>query len=187
MSRDSRRRHTVALLILAAGMFGFAFALVPLYDAFCEWTGLNGRTAARVSDVTAVAPAGDREVTIQFLAQVANGLPWEFRPVDSELRVRVGVPATTRFYVRNRASSALTGQAVPSIAPSAAAPHLNKLECFCFAQQRLDAGAATQMPVTFYVDADLPKQVRTLTLSYTLFPVRAVQAGDNATLSGAGS
>ncbi len=169
--RNRSRKHTIVLLAVAAGMFGFAFALVPLYEAFCEWTGLNGRTAdgARVAGST--APAADRQVTIQFLAQAGNGMPWEFRPVDKELRVRLGAFTTTRFYVRNRASTAITGQAVPSIAPGRAAAYLNKLECFCFSQQRLDAGAEVEMPVRFYVATDLPQQIHTLTLSYTFFPV----------------
>jgi cytochrome c oxidase assembly protein subunit 11 len=165
------RKHAVALLALAAGMFGFAFSLVPLYDAFCEWTGLNGRTANRASRIELPAPASDREVTIQFLAQAGNGMPWEFRPAQSELRVRLGTIATTEFYVRNRASTAVTGQAVPSVAPGMAAPFLNKLECFCFSPQRLEAGAEMAMPVRFYVSTDLPQQIHTLTLSYTLFPV----------------
>lgn len=166
------RKHAVALLALAAGMFGFAFALVPLYDAFCELTGLNGRTSDRASRIEPAAPATAREVTIQFLAQAGNGMPWEFRPTQSELRVRLGTINTTAFYVRNRASTAVTGQAVPSVAPGQAAPYLNKLECFCFSPQRLDAGAAMEMPVRFYVGTDLPEQIHTLTLSYTLFPVR---------------
>jgi cytochrome c oxidase assembly protein subunit 11 len=170
VSRNRSRKHVVALLVLVAGMFGFGFALVPLYETFCEWTGLNGRGAARAS-VESPAPATDREVTIQFLAQAANGMPWEFRPVDKELRVRLGAMNTTRFYVRNRAGTAVTGQAVPSIAPGRAAPYLNKVECFCFSNQRLDAGAETEMPVKFYVAADLPQQIHTLTLSYTFFPV----------------
>ena len=164
------RKHAIALLSLAAGMFGFAFTLVPLYDAFCEWTGLNGRTSDRAS-IAPAAPATDREVTIQFIAQVGNGMPWEFRPTQSEVRVRLGTLTTTAFYVRNRANAAVTGQAVPSVAPGIAAPYLNKLECFCFSQQRLDAGAEMKMPVRFYVGADLPPQIHTLTLSYTLFPV----------------
>ena len=88
----------------------------------------------RARAVESAAPAADREVTIQFLAQAANGMPWEFRPVDKELRVRLGAINTTRFYVRNRAGTAVTGQAVPSVAPGRAAPYLNKLECFCFSQ-----------------------------------------------------
>jgi cytochrome c oxidase assembly protein subunit 11 len=178
---NRRRRHAVLLLAVAAGMFGFAFALVPLYDTFCEWTGLNGRTTTRAARETSpVAPATDREVTIQFLAQVANGMPWEFRPMDRELRVRTGTIKATRFYARNRAAVAVTGQAVPSVAPGLAAPHLVKLECFCFSQQRLEAGAEISMPVRFYVSADLPQQVRTLTLSYTLFPVETAASANAA-------
>jgi cytochrome c oxidase assembly protein subunit 11 len=169
--RRNSRRHALALLMLATGMFGFAFALVPLYETFCEWTGLNGRTAARAGVVDSAVPAADREVTIQFLAQAANGMPWEFRPLEKEMRVRLGTMNATRFYVRNRADTAVTGQAVPSVAPSRAAPYLTKLECFCFTQQRLEAGAETEMPVRFYVGTELPEQVRTLTLSYTFFPV----------------
>ncbi|MGH8177521.1 MAG: cytochrome c oxidase assembly protein [Steroidobacter sp.] len=170
-SRNSSRKHAIALLLVAVGMFGFAFALVPLYETFCEWTGLNGRTSVRARAAEGAPATAAREVTIQFLAQAGNGLPWEFRPVDKELRVRLGALTTTRFYVRNRASSEITGQAVPSVAPGRAAPYLNKLECFCFSQQRLDAGAQTQMPVSFYVATDLPQQIRTLTLSYTFLPV----------------
>jgi cytochrome c oxidase assembly protein subunit 11 len=165
------RKHVIMLFVLAAGMFGFAFALVPLYQTFCELTGLNGRTAAGARAVERATTAVNREVTIQFLAQAANGMPWEFRPVDRELRVRLGAINATKFYVRNRAATAVTGQAVPSVAPGRAAPYLRKLECFCFSQQHLDAGAQTEMPVRFYVATDLPPQIRTLTLSYTFFPV----------------
>jgi cytochrome c oxidase assembly protein subunit 11 len=170
-SRKSSHKHVIALLLLAVGMFGFAFALVPLYETFCEWTGLNGRAAVGARGVGSTEPVADREVTIQFLAHTAKGMPWEFRPVERQLRVRLGAVNMTRFYVRNRASTAVVGQAVPSIAPGRAAPYLNKLECFCFSQQRLDAGAEMKMPVKFYVSADLPLQIRTLTLSYTFFPV----------------
>jgi cytochrome c oxidase assembly protein subunit 11 len=169
--RNSSRRHTVALLVLAVGMFAFAFALVPMYETFCEWTGLNGRTTADARGDESATSAADREVTIQFIAQAANGMPWEFRPVDKEQRVRLGAINTTRFYVRNRAGTAVTGQAVPSVAPGRAAPYLNKLECFCFSNQRLAAGAETEMPVRFYVATNLPQQIHTLTLSYTFFPV----------------
>ena len=162
-------------------MFGFAFALAPLYDAFCEWTGLNGRTAAARPSREA-NPAGLRRSRshVQFLAQVGHGLPWEFRPTKSAVaRARRGARRRRSFYVRNRARTALIGQAVPSIAPSAAAPHLNKLECFCFLAAT--AGRAvpkSKWPVRFYVSTDLPQQVRTLTLSYTLFRVQ--QAGEHS-------
>ena len=169
-SPNNSRKHAIVLMIAAAGMFAFGFALVPLYRTFCELTGLNGRTVAGARAAVS-APATQREVTIQFLAQAANGMPWEFRPVEKELRVRLGAINTARFYVRNRAGTAVTGQAVPSVAPGRAAPYLNKLECFCFANQRVEAGAETELPVRFYIATDLPQQIRTLTLSYTFFPV----------------
>jgi cytochrome c oxidase assembly protein subunit 11 len=170
--RQRQRRHTGLLLLLAAGMYGFAFALVPLYAVFCELTGLNGKTAGRAQNLVLeekATEAIDRTVTIQFLAQVGNGMPWEFRPMERQMRVQTGQSYTTHFYVRNRASEAVTGQAVPSVSPGVAALHLHKTECFCFTQQRLEAGEAMEMPVTFIVDSALPEDIQTFSLSYTLF------------------
>ena len=177
-SRNTQRKHTALLLLLAVGMFGFAFALVPLYNVFCELTGLNGKTAGRVAVSEQVSSTSDREVTIQFLAQVAKGMPWEFRPTETQLRVRLGEINTTQFYVRNRATESVTGQAVPSVAPGLAAQYLHKIECFCFTQQRLDGGAAMEMPVQFFVGTDLPEEVHTLSLSYTLFRVSPVETAE---------
>jgi len=172
--QQRQRKHTGLLLLLAAGMFGFAFALVPLYEVFCELTGLNGKTAGRVQSQVLEEKATeviDRTVTIQFLAQVGNGMPWEFRPMERQLEVRPGQSYTTHFYVRNRASQAITGQAVPSVSPGVAALHLHKTECFCFTQQRLEAGESMEMPVTFIVDSELPEDIQTFSLSYTLYRV----------------
>lgn len=178
-TRGNQRKHLALLALLAMGMFGFAFALVPLYEVFCEVTGLNGKTAGRVNveerEETSIAPVSDREVTIQFLAQVARGMPWEFRPTETDLKVRPGEMHTTTFYVRNRAARTVTGQAVPSVMPGQAAKHLRKTECFCFTQQQLEAGAEMEMPVTFYVDSELPEDIDTLSLSYTLFRVPDVK------------
>ena len=174
-SRTRQRKQTVLLLLLAVGMFGFAFALVPLYNLFCEVTGLNGKTSAQaVTSVPAPQSVG-REVTIEFLAHVGRGMPWEFRPTQGRLRVRLGEINETTFYVRNFASQAVTGQAVPSVTPGQAARYLHKIECFCFTQQTLDAGEEMEMPVKFYMAEDLPAEVSTLTLSYTLFPVPVVR------------
>jgi len=168
---NDKRKHTALLLLLAAGMFGFSFALVPLYNVFCELTGLNGKTSAEAANIEQVSEISDREVTIQFTAQVARGMPWEFRPTENQLHVRLGEINTTDFYARNRASQSVTGQAVPSVAPGYAAQYLHKIECFCFTQQHLDAGEAMEMPVQFYIGTDLPDEVNTLSLSYTLFRV----------------
>lgn len=172
-NHNRQRKHTALLLLLAVGMFGFAFALVPLYNVFCELTGFNGKTSGQTVYREESSQALEREVTIQFLAHVGRGMPWEFRPTESRLRVRLGEINETRFYVRNHASQAVTGQAVPSVTPGVAALYLHKIECFCFTQQTLDAGEEMEMPVQFYMGADLPVEVNTLTLSYTLFQVPA--------------
>lgn len=170
-SNNSKRRHVAVLLLVATGMFGFAFALVPLYEIFCEITGINGRTSGEAVSAAPIAEVSDREVTIQFSAQVNRGMPWEFRPTESQMRVRLGEVNTTEYYARNRASGMVTGQAVPSVAPSAAAPYLHKVECFCFTQQHLAGDADIDMPVQFYVDPELPEDIGTLSLSYTMFRV----------------
>ncbi len=172
---NNQHKHVILLCSLALAMFGFAYALVPLYQIFCELTGLNGKTSGRAADPITLSQVSDREVTIQFLAQVGNGMPWEFRPTEHQLRVRLGEINTTDYYARNRAAQAVTGQAVPSVAPGYAAKYLNKVECFCFSQQPLEAGEDRLMPVRFYIGDDLPEEIHTITLSYTLFKVPAVQ------------
>jgi cytochrome c oxidase assembly protein subunit 11 len=198
-ARTRQRKHTRLLLLLAAGMFGFAFALVPLYEVFCELTGVNGKTAGRTTATVQSllleakdTEATDRQVTLQFFAQVGNGLPWEFRPMERQMRIQPGKSYSTRFYVRNRASQAVTGRAVPSVSPGVAALHLHKTECFCFRQQRLEAGESMEMPVTFIVDSELPKEIQTFSLSYTLFradeqQVSAVDRPADETAQGATS
>ncbi len=174
-SRDRQRKHTALLLLVAVGMFGFAFALVPLYNIFCELTGINGKTSGQAAVSVQTSPILEREVTIQFLAHVGRGMPWEFRPMESRLRVRLGEVNETRFYVRNHANQAVTGQAVPSVAPGLAARYLHKIECFCFTQQTLEAGEEMEMLVKFYMGVDLPADINTLSLSYALFPVTVAQ------------
>ncbi len=172
---SNQRKHTALLALLAVGMFGFAFALVPLYEIFCEVTGINGKTSGRAASSEPTSQVLEREVTIQFLAHVGRGMPWEFRPTEGQLRVRVGEINETRFYVRNFANQTVTGQAVPSVTPGWAARSLHKIECFCFTQQTLEAGGEMEMPVKFYVSDDLPADLGTLSLSYTLYPVPAAR------------
>lgn len=165
------QRQALTLGLVAVAMFGFAYALVPMYEVFCEITGINGKTSSEAALVANTQAVSDREVTIQFVAKVSKGMPWEFRPTESKIKVRLGEMNVTQYYARNRAAINVIGQAVPSVAPGHAAPHLMKVECFCFNQQPLDAGAETEMGVQFYVSADLPDDVHTLTLSYTMFPI----------------
>jgi cytochrome c oxidase assembly protein subunit 11 len=174
----SNKKATLRLVALAIGMFGFAFALVPIYNVICDITGLNGRTTTQVAlqqEITQPATPQDRQVRIEFLAKAARGLPWEFRPLESEMTVRIGAMNLATFYVRNRSHMTVTGQAVPSVAPGQAALYLKKVECFCFEQQELSAGGEMEMSVSFYVDAELPADISQLTLSYTMFNIGEVK------------
>ncbi len=170
--RNNQRKHLVLLASLVVGMLGFAFALVPLYEVFCELTGINGKTSATVAaEPTPVSQVSDREVTIQFLAQVNRGMPWEFRPMENQIKVQLGEVTLTSYYARNHAAQAVTGHAVPSVSPGYAAAYFHKIECFCFVQQHLEAGEEQQMAVRFYIDDELPEEVKTITLSYSLFKI----------------
>lgn len=183
MSGHVKRRHMFMLFALAVGMFGFAFALVPLYNVICEITGLNGKTSAQaalIEEVNRSISPIDREVRIEFLARAARGMPWEFRPLQDELTVRPGEMHTATFFVRNRANKTVTGQAVPSVSPGQAALYLKKIECFCFEQQELPAGGELEMGVSFIVAADLPANINELTLSYTMFLVGDIGAEEIA-------
>ena len=174
-NRKQQRKQATLLVLLATGMFGFAFALVPLYEIFCEVTGFNGRPFGQAASVEQSSQVVGREVTVEFMAHVGRGMPWEFRPTEGRLRVRTGEVVETRFYARNYANKSVTGQAVPSVTPGVASLSLHKIECFCFTQQQLEAGEEVEMPVLFYVDDDLPADIGTLTLSYTLYLVPDAQ------------
>lgn len=167
---SDNRRLTGKLLLLAVGMFGFGFLLWPLYNVFCEITGLNGKGSGLVEASTVEQTVDEnRWVTVQFDANVNSELSWSFEPEQFEMRVHPGELSKANYIASNRAGRAITGQAVPSVAPGRAAPYFNKTECFCFTQQTLEAGEERNMPVHFIIDPDLPEDVRTVTLSYTFF------------------
>ena len=168
---QNEKRHVLRLLGVVVGMFAFGFALVPLYDVFCEITGANGKTAGQFTVTEAQEIDEERLVTIQFLTSNNADMPWEFRPEKRMLKIRPGELNSTAFYVRNLANKTMVAQAVPSVSPFHAAEYLHKTECFCFDQQQLAQGEEMDMPLRFIIDADLPKDVKTLTLSYTLFDV----------------
>ena len=179
MIQRIKKKHTLLLAGLAVGMFGFAFALVPIYNVICELTGINGKTSVQASLFEEIESSGipvDREVRIEFLAKAARGMPWEFRPQEAALSVRPGEMHRATFYVRNRAQKTITGQAVPSVSPGQAALYLKKIECFCFEQQELTAGDELEMGVSFFVDPGIPAEINELTLSYTMFNVTDIEA-----------
>ncbi len=166
----ANRRTVTRLSIAAAAMFGFGYALIPMYNAFCEITGLNGKTG-RSGPVAIAAPVvqSERRVTVEFLANLDAGLAWEFQPKQAQLQVQPGVFMQATYLARNTTSQTITGQAVPSVAPGQAARYFNKAECFCFTQQTLGPGETREMLVKFVVDPKLPERIKTVTLSYTFF------------------
>lgn len=181
-------RSFMRIALVAFGMFGFGYLLVPLYDVFCEITGLNGKTG-RVDEAAVVAryePDLSRLVTVQFVASNNLGMPWEFAPTVASMQVHPGEVYTTAYIARNPTAASMVGQAVPSVAPGKASRYFNKTECFCFTQQPLAAGEEKEMPVRFIVDPNLPRDVTTVTLAYTVFDVSQVAATADATAKAGG-
>lgn len=166
----SNRETMKKLFVIAVLMFGFGYALVPFYKKICEVTGINNLIKPDVAPVNSQVDL-TRKVTIEFDASQGPNLPWSFKPVAGNLSVHPGELATVEYEVINSRDVPVTGQAIPSYAPRNAAQYFKKLECFCFKQQTLAARETKRFPVVFVVDPDLPKDVGTITLSYTFFTV----------------
>jgi len=160
------------LLTASAVMFGFGYALVPLYDVLCELTGLNGKTGQiETVQAEALPIITDRLVTVEFDTNVNSELPWEFRPLERKMQIHPGKVYEAVFYVKNTTDEYIVGQAIPSVVPFKGSRYFNKTECFCFSHQPLAPGESKQMPVRFVVDPALPESIDILTLSYTFFPI----------------
>jgi cytochrome c oxidase assembly protein subunit 11 len=168
----ANQRMLKKLLVVALGMFGFGFALVPFYEKMCEVAGL--RKVWQPGEVAADARNTQidltRTVTIEFDSNIQK-LPWTFKPMASSVEIHPGELTQMVYEVRNTLDEPVTGQAVPSYGPRHAVQYFKKLECFCFTQQTLAPGEVRQMPVVFVIDPDLPKDINTITLSYTFFRV----------------
>lgn len=165
------RKLVARLLLVTVGMFGFGFALVPLYDLFCDVTGLNGKTNTEAYVPVAELIDTSRKVTVQFVATNNENMLWEFRPEVFKVSVHPGQEVETTFFARNPSGKDMVAQAIPSVSPGRAAAYFHKTECFCFNQQMLTGGESVDMPLRFIVDRDVPASVNTITLSYTLFDV----------------
>jgi cytochrome c oxidase assembly protein subunit 11 len=168
MTRAENRRLSTRLALVAAAMFGFAFALVPFYNQICAALGIN--SIVERSEPLNTQVDRSRTVTIQ-LDSNAHNLPWRFKPVVSALTVHPGELATVEYEIVNQRAAAVTGQAVPSYGPQRAGEYFKKLDCFCFTQQTLAAGETRRMPVTFVVDPKLPRDISSIAVSYTFFEV----------------
>lgn len=161
------------LSCFAVAMFAFGYLLVPLYDVFCDLTGLNGKTGV-ISVVQAENKTVDnnRSVTVQFDTNVNPDLPWRFDANTFEIKVLPGVINEVRYTIENYSDQIIIGKAVPSVAPNQASLYFDKTECFCFDQQQLKAGEITEVVVRFVVDKALPIEISTLTLSYTFYRLK---------------
>ena len=175
---DNPVLDTVAkLMVVAVAMFAFVFVvMVPLYNVLCDVLGINGKTGGRYEAVL-VQVDETRQIAVQFVATNNDGMPWEFVPSTNVVVVHPGAVNDTVFHARNPLSRTMVAQAIPSISPSRAAQYFHKTECFCFNQQALDGGESAELPLQFIVDQDLPRDIRTITLSYTIFDVTDMVEG----------
>jgi cytochrome c oxidase assembly protein subunit 11 len=167
--KRENRSMTWKLLAIAAGSFGFGFALVPLYNVLCSVTGYGDQSKLR-QQVTAIEhPDLTRTVTVQFLTDVASAGEWEFRPVVRSIEVHPGQLYTAQFFAHNLTGRDTVAQAVPNIAPSEVAAYFHKTECFCFSPQHFSLNEGRNMPVRFIIDPALPSHIDMITLAYTFY------------------
>jgi cytochrome c oxidase assembly protein subunit 11 len=165
------------MLLVAGAMFGFGFALAPLYEVFCRIAGINGKTAGR-AETGALRLDLKRLVTVELLAYAPGGLAaWGFRPAQARVRLHPGRTHVTRYLARNPSPVPRAVRAIPSVAPGLAAAHLHKSECFCFARQVFAPGEERALHLAFALDPELPAEIGTLSLAYTLFEADSAQTG----------
>ena len=181
------RRTTLLLAGLVLGMFGFGFAMVPLYGFLCKVTGTQSvEVRADLGNAPQAAVAStpvdpDRRVTVKFDTNVHPELPWSFRVTNGRMEVQPGQMYEVMFEVTNRSSRDVVGQAIASVAPWQASGFFTKLECFCFQRQELAAGETREMPLRFQVMPQLPSEINSLTLSYIFMNTHDATAGTEAT------
>lgn len=168
--KQAARKTMLSLLMGSVLMFGFGFALVPLYDVFCRITGLNGKVELQPVQPQGMVDRG-RRIQLQFMAVNNESMPWEFKPSEVRVELSPGELYQTGYRVKNLTGKKMVAQAVPSVSPAAAAPYVQKVNCFCFERQPLNAAEEKLMPLLITLDPDLPGHIRQVTLSYTLFDI----------------
>jgi cytochrome c oxidase assembly protein subunit 11 len=174
--KKSNRKIFIIGGVAAVIMFGFSFAMVPLYNLICKKIGVNTsivNSGLLTPDEAAASSKKNidlsRSITVQFVATNHNGMPWDFYPRVKSIEVHPGENNKITFYAKNTTSKKMTVQDIPSMTPTDALSHFHKIECFCFNQQTLDARESRDMALVFQIDKDLPKEIKVITLSYTLF------------------
>jgi cytochrome c oxidase assembly protein subunit 11 len=174
-TRAANRTMLRKLTLVVAVMFGFGFALVPFYDQICRAVGLRNIEAAAEVKNTQVDTS--RLVRVELDSNLPPGLPWTFKPMESIVNVHPGAVVQVVYRVTNTTDRAITGQAIPSYSPQNAIRYFHKLDCFCFTQQTLGPGETREMPVVFVLDPGMPRDMPTISLSYTFFEVEGTRAG----------
>ena len=175
LSQDPTTDTAAKLAAVAVAMFAFVFVvMVPLYNVLCDALGINGKTSSEAYTSVVAQVDESRSVKVQFVATNNDGMPWAFSPDVTEMVVHPGAANDTVFFAANPTTNSMIAQAIPSVSPSRAAEYFHKTECFCFEQQPLDGNSEAEMPLQFIVDQDLPADIKTITLSYTLFDVTAL-------------
>jgi|TARA_B110000967_G_C18600083_1_gene418769 cytochrome c oxidase assembly protein subunit 11 len=170
-ARTIHRKLLLQLSASAVVMFAFAvFVLPPLYDLFCEVTGIGGKTGGAYEAV-AIEVDTSRNIEVQFVAANNATIPWDFYPTEERIVVHPGESRAVTFFARNRTGKDMVAQAIPNVLPNNAADYFHKTECFCFNSQPLAAGEQAELDLVFIIDPDLPVSVNTVTLSYTLFDI----------------
>lgn len=189
-NRSKNRAFAVTLFAVAGAMVGLTFASVPLYRLFCQVTGFGG--IPRVGAAAGTMTVSEQTITVFFDANVNESLPWRFRPVQRRMRVRAGETVLVFYRASNLSQGPVTGTATFNVTPYKAAPYFSKVDCFCFTEQRLEAGQVVELPVSFFVDPAIfsdpdTREVRSITLSYTFFRVPEAGGGERASARTPGS
>lgn len=174
MSSSKNKSVVISLLAICIGMFGLAYASVPLYELFCKVTGFGGTTQVtqKPSDVIL-----DRIITVRFNADTSSDVPWAFKPEQKEVNIHVGETRLIFYSAENNSDKPVRGTAVYNVTPNKAGAYFNKIECFCFTEQVLAPGEKATFPVSFFIDPQIEDDknlddVKTITLSYTFFRVK---------------
>ncbi len=193
----ANRKTSFKLVLVTMIMFGFGFALVPLYDAICNAFGIGKfvdiekgtyDVSAQIKKANTMQADLNRTITIEFITTMNRGMNWDFKPVVNKMDVHPGEIKVVNFYAKNNTGQKVIAQAIPRIQPARATKYFSKMECFCFTQQTFGEGEAREMPLRFVVDPALPKNIKTITLSYTFFdtqgPKKLEQVSNNQEISG---
>ena len=165
------RKLVIKLVTIAIAMFGFGYALVPIYDVFCDITGINGKTDKVAASAVQYDIDREREITMEFITSLNESAPMVFKAEKKKMRIQPGQYYTVNFYAENRTDKVLVARAIPSVSPGLAAEYLKKTECFCFSEQKFMPGEGKTMPVRFVINPELPERYKTITLSYTFFDI----------------